>query len=425
MFKIHNENFNNKVKLLPVKPWYQFIFSDGSKFDYGDTIEKTLNEINKISPQDVINYKKLLNESEKIFNIGFIELASKPFQSILDMIKQIPSLLRLKSYLSVYQLVSRYLQNPKLRQAFSIHPLLVGGNPFTTTSIYSLIHFLEHKWGIFYAQGGTGKIIDAMEELIREKGGRIIVNTEVKRMIIKNKKIIGVETNDKNIIKPDFLVCNADPAYVYKNLLNLPKQNNDGKRLHKTKYSMGLFVLYFSTSKMYDEVEHHTIIFNKRYKELLNDIFEKKIYITDPSLYLHRPAATDPNMRQNNCETFYVLAPVANNLSKINWNKKGDEFSNIIFDILEEKILPGLKLSIKNKFYITPNYFEEDLNTFAGSGFSLEPIFTQSAYFRFNNKSKLLSNLYFVGSGTHPGAGIPGVLSSAEVTTKLIKHHEK
>ena len=298
-----------------------------------------------------------------------------------------------------------------------MHPLLVGGNPYSTTSIYLLIQYLEWKWGVYYAEGGTGRIIDGLEKLLIKKDVNIKKNTEAKKIILKNNKVVGIDTS-QGIIDCDIVVCNSDPTYTYNNLLGFkPKKASNRFNL---KHSMSLFVLYFSTTKIYKDVKHHTIIFSKRHYELLNDIFNKKVFVSDPSLYLHRPGATDPSMIQNGNDTFYVLAPVPNNLSKIDWNDKGNKLANIIIKNLQEKIMPELTKNISDMFFVTPDYFENELNTYAGSGFGIQPIFTQSAYFRYGNKAKEAEGLYFVGASTHPGAGVPGVISTAKVTEKLI-----
>ncbi len=418
LFNIHSEKLTDYVNLLPVKPWYRFLFDNNEYLDYGDNLRSTVKEIRtKYGNDNAKSYIKLLKHSKRIFNKAFMELSDEPFESLGSMVKHLPELLRIRFDRSVYKAVDKHIGNIHLNQALSMHPLLVGGNPYSTTSIYLLIQYLEWKWGVYYAEGGTGKIVDALEKLLRNKGVEIRKNTEAKKIVSKNNKIIGVET-EYGLISCDAVVCNSDPTYTYKNLLGFkPNKLSNNFNL---KHSMSLFVLYFSTKKIYTDVQHHTIIFSKRHYELLNDIFNKKIFVNDPSLYLHRPGATDPSMIQNNNDTFYVLAPVPNNLSNIDWDKRGEEFSSIIINTLESKIMPELKNNIVDSFYITPNYFENELNTYAGSGFGIQPVFTQSAYFRYGNKARETKGLYFVGASTHPGAGVPGVLSTAKVTEKLI-----
>ena len=421
LFTLFNKNISDYVKIIPLKLWYRFIFDDKSSFDYSGDEELMKKEIEKYAIDDFVGYQKLVKLTEKIFDKGFTELSSKPFNNISFMLKQVPALLKLKSYKSVYELISTYISDNKLRKIFSMHPLLVGGNPFTTTSIYTLILFLEKKWGIHYSLGGTGNLVKAFEKLMKEEKIEIIKNSTVTELTNLNNQIVSVTVNNKDVLKADYIICNSDPPNVYKNLI---KPNNYGflfnKKIERMNYSMGLFVYYFGSKKQYNDVAHHTIYFGKSYKDHLNKIFEKKELSEDISYYLHRPTATDPSMAPPGQDCFYVLVPVPNNLSNINWHKEGEKFKQLIINKMSEQILPNLKENITADFYVTPDYFENDLSTLHGSGFSIQPKFTQSAYFRFHNKSEIFNNLYFVGAGTHPGAGIPGVISSAKVLDELL-----
>ena len=421
LFTLFNKNISDYVKIIPLKLWYRFIFDDKSSFDYSGDEELMKKEIEKYAIDDFVGYQKLVKLTEKIFDKGFTELSSKPFNNISFMLKQVPALLKLKSYKSVYELISTYISDNKLRKIFSMHPLLVGGNPFTTTSIYTLILFLEKKWGIHYSLGGTGNLVKAFEKLMKEEKIEIIKNSSVTELTNLNNQIVSVTINNKDVLKADYIICNSDPPNVYKNLI---KPNNYGflfnKKIERMNYSMGLFVYYFGSKKQYNDVAHHTICFGKSYKDHLNKIFEKKELSEDISYYLHRPTATDPSMAPPGQDCFYVLVPVPNNLSNINWHKEGEKFKQLIINKMSEQILPNLKENITADFYVTPDYFENDLSTLHGSGFSIQPKFTQSAYFRFHNKSEIFNNLYFVGAGTHPGAGIPGVISSAKVLDELL-----
>jgi phytoene desaturase len=380
------------------------------------------NQIQEINTEDIKGYERLVNFTKKIFDKGFTELADVPFDKPFVMMQQLPALLKLKSYKSVYSLVSSYIKSKKLRRMLSMHPLLVGGNPFTTTSIYGLILYLEKKWGIHYSMGGTGNIIKGYEKLMNEVGVKILKESEVTKIISKNNKIYGVQINNQTNIDADNVICNADPPAVYEKLLS---QNNNNSLLfnwkkNRMEYSMGLFVYYFGTKKIYENVEHHTIKFGNKYKEHLDDIFDKKKLNEDISYYLHRPTATDKSMAPEGSDCFYVLVPVPNNQSKIDWDIEGEKMKKLVIGKMEKDLLPNLKENIVEDFYLTPDYFEKDLNTKYGSGFSIQPKFTQSAYFRFHNKSEVYDGLYFVGAGTHPGAGVPGVLSSAKVLDKII-----
>ena len=421
LFKLFDKNPLNYIDIKPLKIWYQFVFEDGSKFNYSGDEQQMINQIKKINIEDVAGYKKLLKFTEKIFDKGFTELSDVPFNKPSFMIKQIPALLNLKSYKSVYSLVSSYIKDEKLRRLLSMHPLLVGGNPFTTTSIYGLILYLEKKWGIHYSMGGTGKIVSALEKLMVEENIKIIKECEVTKIISKNNKIISIKLSNGKEILADNVICNADPPAVYSNLTDSKNLNSFFKwKMKRMEYSMGLFVYYFGTKKKYDDIEHHTIKFGHKYKEHLEDIFDKKKLNNDISYYLHRPTATDKTMAPEGNDCFYVLVPVPNNQSGINWSVEGEKIKNLVIEKMEKSLLPNLRENIVEDFFLTPDYFENDLNTKYGSGFSIQPKFTQSAYFRFHNKSEIFDGLYFVGAGTHPGAGVPGVLSSAKVLDKIL-----
>ena len=422
LFEMYKKNPKDYINISPLKIWYQFIFEDKSKFNYSGDEDDMKKQIEKISKEDVLGYEKLVKFTKKIFDKGFTELADIPFDKPLVMFKQLPALLKLRSYKSVYSLVSSYVKNEKLRRMLSMHPLLVGGNPFTTTSIYGLILYLEKKWGIHYSMGGTGNIIKGFEKLMNEEGIIIIKGHEVSKILSNGNKIIGVQLDNEKKINADHVICNADPPAVYDELL---KSKNNTSMLFNWKksrmeYSMGLFVYYFGTKKTFPNVEHHTIKFGNKYKEHLDDIFNNKKLNTDISYYLHRPSATDKSMAPEGNDCFYVLVPVPNNQSKIDWKIEGEKMKNLVIDKMEKDLMPNLRENIIEDFYLTPDYFEKELNTKYGSGFSIQPKFSQSAYFRFHNKSELYDGLYFVGAGVHPGAGVPGVLSSAKVLDKII-----
>ena len=419
LFQLFNKNSENYIKLKPLDVWYRFVFEDGSQFDYSGDESKMKDQIEKINKEDYIGYERLVSFTKKIFEKGFTELSDVPFDKPIFMLKQIPALLKLKSYKSVYNLVSSYIKNDKLRRMLSMHPLLVGGNPFTTTSIYGLILYLEKKWGIHYSMGGTGQIVNGLEKLMLEEKINIIKGKEVKKLITKNKKITSVKLNDGSEIKADNVICNADPPAVYSNLISEKLSTFFKWKMKRMEYSMGLFVYYFGTKIKYENVEHHTIKFGEKYEEHLNDIFNNKKLNNDISYYLHRPTASDQSMAPMGNDCFYVLVPVPNNQSGINWGEKGEVLKNLVIEKMED-LMPNLRENIMEDFYLTPDYFENELNTKFGSGFSIQPKFTQSAYFRFHNKSEIYDGLYFVGAGTHPGAGVPGVLSSAKVLDKII-----
>lgn len=421
LFELFGEKFSAHVTLVPLKPWYRFHFADGDSFDYGGTLEETLAEIARIEPKDCDGYRQLLRQSKRIYDVGFTELSAVPFHRFKTMLKQIPRLLGLRSYETVWQLVSRYLNNPKLRQAFSIQPLLVGGNPFDTTSIYGLIHYLERAYGVHFAMGGTGSITQALGGLMARQGIDVQLGQTVQSLTVEQGVVKGVVMEDGRMLSADLVVSNADPAHLYGSMVKPSEQHVATRlKLGAAEFSMGLFVLYFGTTRTYPEVAHHTIWMGERYRELLADIFNHKTLSEDFSLYLHRPTATDPSFAPPGCDSFYVLCPVPNLLGKQDWTTSGPALRDRIVAALDRTILPGLQTTITAEFFMTPKNFEKDYLSQHGAGFSVSPLFRQSAWFRFHNRAEGLKNLYLVGAGTHPGAGLPGVLCSAKVLDALI-----
>ncbi len=426
LFSLYQEKLSDHINLVPLTPWYRFYFSDKTTFDYGGSLEDTLSEIDKFEPRDKAGYLRLLNHSKNIFDIAFTKLSAIPFHQFFLMITLIPKLIVLRSYESVWAMVSRHLINPKLRQAFSIQPLLVGGNPFSTTSIYGLIHYLERAYGVFFAMGGTGAIVGALKSLMERNNIEIILNTTVKKLVVNDGKVSGVILEDGSQIDADLIVSNADATYLHQNMIDQDKVALSSKlKLKLAHYSMGLFVLYFGTTKQYPSVVHHTIWLGKTYKELLSNIFDKKILSDDFSLYIHRPTATDESFAPKGCDSFYVLCPVPNLKAEIDWSTEGNILKDKIIAALDQTILPDLKKHITSDFFMTPSDFKTDYLSTHGAGFSIAPLFRQSAWFRFHNKAEGIQNLYLTGAGTHPGAGLPGVLCSAKVIDQLIPHASK
>lgn len=411
------------VEFVPCDPFYRIFDHNGEKFDYNNDHEFTIKEIEKRSPGDVAGYEKFLATTKAIFQKGFVELADQPFLKFMDMMKVAPDLIKLQSYKTVYKYVSKFIKDDFLRQCFSFHPLLVGGNPFDTTSIYAMIHYLEREWGVHYAMGGTGAIVNAFEKLIAEQGGKFHLETEVDEILVKNGKAIGVRLKNGDILDADVIVANSDVGFTYKNMIDSKhRRKYTDKKIDRTKYSMSLFVIYFGTKKRYLDsgLAHHNIILGKRYKGLLDDIFHKKHVAEDFSLYLHMPTITDSSIAPEGHEGFYVLSPVPHLDSGTDWNEFAPKYRDAIMDFLEENYLPDLQKNIVAEHYIDPLHFKEVLNSHKGSAFSVEPILTQSAWFRPHNKSEDVEDLYFVGAGTHPGAGLPGVLSSSIIAQDLI-----
>ena len=421
LFALFGERFADHVKLVPLTPWYRFQFADGDTFDYGGTLEATLAEIERIEPRDRAGYLALLQHSRRIYDIGFTQLSAQPFHRLGTMLRKVPHLLGLRNYETVWQMVSRHLVSDKLRRAFSIQPLLVGGNPFDTTSIYGLIHFLERAHGVHFAMGGTGAVTRELGGLMERQGVEVRLGATVERIRIEQGFARGVELADGTVLEADVVVSDADAAHLYRDLVPRAEQALATRvKLSQAHYSMGLFVMYFGTTRTYPDVAHHTIWMGERYRELLEDIFHRQKLAEDFSLYVHRPTATDPSFAPAGQDSFYVLCPVPNLQADIDWATEGPRLRDRIVEALERTMLPGLKAAITADFYKTPEDFRDEYRSVHGAGFSVAPIFRQSAWFRFHNKSESVRNLYLVGAGTHPGAGVPGVLCSAKVIDALI-----
>ncbi|NBC18069.1 MAG: phytoene desaturase [Bacteroidetes bacterium] len=413
------------VDFVPVSPFYRIRFDDGTSFDYTGDPEAMKREIARFSPEDVEGYERFFDKSSDIFRIGFEELAHVPFSSPKDMAKIIPAMMRLESYRTVYGLVSKYVKHPKIRKVLSFHPLLVGGNPFNVTSIYTLIAFLERKWGVHYAMGGTGAIVRGLAGLIDDLGGTMRLGEEVREILLdetgKRPRATGVRLASGETIDADLVVSNADVAWTYRYLVpERARTTWTNRRLERSRYSMSLFVWYFGTRRQYPDVAHHTILLGPRYKGLLEDIFENKVLADDFSLYLHRPTATDPSMAPAGKDCFYVLSPVPHLDSGVNWREQTEPYRRAVSQYLSDSILPDLEENLEASITLTPQGFLDDYLSFKGAAFSIEPVLTQSAYFRPHNESEDVDHLYFVGAGTHPGAGMPGVLSSARVLDTIV-----
>lgn len=410
-------------ELVPCDPFYRIFDHSGRAFDYNGDEAFILDQIAQRNPGDREGYRRFMQTTKAIFQKGFVELADKPFVNVMDMLKVAPDLIKMQSYKSVYRYVSQFIKDDFLRQCFSFHPLLIGGNPFDAPSIYTMIHYLEREWGIHYAIGGTGAIIAAMGRLFVELGGKIHLNAEVNEIVVEGRRVAGVRLNNGTLHRAERIVSNADVAFTYRTLIPaMYRRKYTDRRIERMKYSMSLFVIYFGTKRRYRDsgLAHHNIILGKRYQELLSDIFDKKVLAKDFSLYLHMPTLTDPSIAPEGCEAFYVLSPVPHLGAGVDWQTAARPYRDAIMRFLEENYLPDLQENIIAEKTIDPLYFQNELNSYLGSAFSFQPILTQSAWFRPHNRSEEFDNLYFVGAGTHPGAGIPGVLSSAVIVDNLI-----
>lgn len=421
LFELFGKKSADYVRIVPVHPFYRIYFHDRSFFEYNNNPGFIEENIRKFNPGDVEGYRAFMKKTKPIFEKGFLELADKPFLTIGSMLKVVPDLVKLGSHRSVYSYVSKFIKDPRLRMVFTFHPLLVGGNPFHTTSIYAMIHYLEKEWGVHYAMGGTGEVIHAFVRLFEEEGGTLRLNTEVESIDVRDGRAHGVRLRDGAHIEADAVVSNADVAYTYLNMIDREQRRKyTDRKVQNMRYSMSLFVIYFGTTRQYPDIAHHDIILSHRYRELLADIFTHKKLADDFSLYLHRPTATDPSMAPEGCDAFYALIPVPHNASGIDWEQEGPRFKERVFDFLEQHYLPGLREHLATERIFTPDDFQTRLNSYLGSAFSVEPVLTQSAWFRPHNRSEDVENLYFTGAGTHPGAGLPGVLSSSKIVERLI-----
>jgi phytoene desaturase len=420
LFTLLGRSPRDFVEMLPVDPFYRVLFPDGSRFDYVGDEERILSQIEAMSPRDVDGYRRMAVHAREIFDVGFSELADRPFHGPLDMLKIAPDLVRLQGWRTLHGLVSRYIEDERLRQVFSFQPLLIGGNPFTTPALYLLIHWLERKWGVCFPKGGTGALVAALVRLLNDVDVEVRTNAPVARIDVERGRARAVHLEDGSRIACDLVVANGDPTTIYGRLIDPAQRprHSDGK-LARVRQSMSLFVTYFGTNRTYDDIAHHTIVLGKRYRELLDDIFRKRILADDFSLYLHRPGATDTSLAPKGQDGFYVLSPVPNLKGNVDWASMAPEYEQRILTALDQSVLPGVLAHTTTRFSIDPRTFAGRLRSADGAAFGPEPLLTQSAAFRFHNRSDDVDGLYFVGAGTHPGAGVPGVLSSARVLDKI------
>lgn len=422
LFALSGRALSDYVTLLPVDPFYQLCWEDGYKFNYNNDVEALEKQIGEKNPRDVDGYRAFFEYSKDVFREGYEKLGAVPFLHFKNMIAAAPQLMRLESHRSVYAKVSSFIKDEQLRQAFSFHSLLVGGNPFSTSAIYTLIHALEREGGVWFAKGGTGALINAMVRLFEDLGGKVHLDSEVTRLNTEGSRITGVEMGDGRSLAADLVVSNADVVHTYQKLLgHHPRGKKYGKALTKKRHSMSLFVIYFGLRAEHPQLKHHMVLFGNRYRELIGEIFSGPDLPDDFSLYLHAPSVTDPSLAPEGCSAYYVLAPVPHlGSAEIDWEEEGPRYCDRILDYLEERHIPNLKRDLETVRTLTPFGFRDEMNAHLGSAFSIEPILTQSAWFRPHNRDDEIDNLYIVGAGTHPGAGIPGVVGSAKATANLI-----
>jgi phytoene desaturase len=432
LWALAGKNFSDDVELKLMEPFYRIRFDDGSWFDYNGDAEHMRAEVARFCPEDLPSYERFLEEAAICYQKGFIELGSIAYNTVSDLVLALPKMIQMRGWRSIHQMVCSHFKNEKLRIVMSFHPLLIGGNPMSVTCIYSLINTLERRFGVHSAMGGTGAIIKGMVKLLEGLGGRIRYDSQVSRIDVEpapagkargKGRATGVTLASGETIKSDIVVSNADTMWTYKNLIapQYRKRWTD-KRIHESKHSMSLFVWYFGTNKRYEDVPHHMMVLGPRYEELLRDIFKRHKLAKDFSLYLHRPTATDPSLAPESCDAFYVLSPVPHLASGTDWKAHAEPYRLAIQEALERSVLPGLGQHVVTSRVTTPLDFQDRLLSYQGAAFGQEPLLLQSAYFRAHNRSEDVDNLFMVGAGTHPGAGMPGVLMSAKTLEQVIPH---
>lgn len=422
IFESAGKNREDYFKMVPLDPFYRIFDQDGNYFDYMHQLDDVLKQIDKWNPSDKDGYVKFLQNTRGIFEL-FHQYTDQPFLNFAKMMKIMPGVIKLGGYRGTFNHVSKYIKNDFLRRVFSFHPLLIGGNPFYTPSLYTLIVQFEKQWGVHYAIGGTGAVVNGFGRLLKDLGGKIYLNQEVEEILIKDRKVTGVRLKDGSKYDADVVISNGDVANTYKNLIpEVYRKKYSDSKIDRMKYSSSLFVYYFGTKKRYldSKFSHHNIIITDKYKKLLGEIFDGKEMPDDLSLYLHMPTITDKSIAPEGCESFYVLALVPNLDANIDWKIQAKPYRDKIVNYLEENYLPGLSENIIAEHYIDPLHFQNTLKSYKGAAFAFRPSLLQSGYFRPHNRSEEFENLYFVGAGTHPGAGVPAVVSSGKIAAELI-----
>lgn len=421
LWQLSDQEMAADVELLPIDPFYRLSWPDGVHFDYTNDDKKLFDQIEQLNPADVDGYRRFLEYSDGVYQQGYVKLGKKAFLRVADMVKAAPSLAKYQAWRSVYSIVSTYVRDEHLRQALSFHTLLVGGNPMTTSSIYALIHRLERDGGVWFAKGGTNRLVAAMVSLFERLGGTIRLGDAVTAIEVSNGRAAAVRTASGWRAECDMVASNGDVVASYGLIEGHRHGRRHQRRLKRKRYSPSLFVLHLGIEGPLPDVAHHSILFGPRYDGLLGDIYDRGVLAGDPSLYVHHPTATDPSMAPPGHSTLYALAPVPHlKRSQVDWSVEGDQYADVVLDTLETRLIPDIRQRIRTRFHYAPTDFQTDLFAHLGSAFSLEPVLWQSAWFRQHNRDDVIPNLYFVGAGTHPGAGIPGVIGSAEATAELM-----
>lgn len=421
LWKLSGQDMAADVDLLPIDPFYRLDWPDGTRFDYTNDDKRLLAQIERLNPADVEGYRRFLDYSRGVYEEGYVKLGTKAFLNFGDMMKSAPALAKYQAWRSVYSIVSKFVSDDHLRQALSFHTLLVGGNPMTTSSIYALIHKLERDGGVWFARGGTNRLIAGLVALFERLGGTLRFGDAATAIEVEDGRAVAVRTASGWRGEANMVASNGDVVASYGLIEGHPRGRKRQRVLKRKSYSPSLFVLHLGLEGSFPDIAHHTILFGPRYEGLLGDIYDRGILATDPSLYVHHPSATDPSMAPKGHSTLYALAPVPHlKRAPVDWAAEGDRYAEVILDTLEARLIPDIRQRIRTRFHYAPSDFQADLFAHLGSAFSLEPVLWQSAWFRQHNRDDVISNLYFVGAGTHPGAGIPGVVGSAEATAELM-----
>jgi phytoene desaturase len=421
LWALVGRKLSDDVELKSLDPFYRIRFDDGRCFDYSGNAEHMRAEVARFNPADLPGFERLVADSEVALHEGFERCGPMAFDHLGHLVGALPAMVRMRAWQTVWQRVRKHLQDPALRVAFSFHPLLIGGNPLHVSSAYVLIHALERRYGVHWAMGGTGALIRGMVKLLADRGASVRCRADVRRIVVEGGRATGVELANGERLAADIVVSNADTAWTYRHLLEgVPRRVWTDGKLARAKYSMSLFVWYFGTNRRYDEVPHHTMVLGPRYEALLTDIFQRHHLADDFSLYLHRPSASDPSVAPRGHDAFYVLAPVPHLDGSTNWPLEAESFRARVQARLERTMLPGLSQHIVTSRVTTPQHFHDELLSYKGAAFGMEPRLTQSAWFRPHNRSEDVAGLYLVGAGTHPGAGVPGVLMSAQALETVL-----
>ncbi len=423
LWALSGNDMARDVTLMPVTPFYRLNWPDGTNFDYSNDEVGLRVEIEKLNPADIAGYDEFLKYAEGVWREGYVKLGSVAFPDFASMMKAAPALAKYQAWRSVYSIVSRYVKNEKLREALSFHTLLVGGNPMTTSSIYALIHKIEKDGGVWFAKGGTNQLVGGMVALFERLGGTLRLNDAVDQITTSGNRATGVTCKSGWSGTADMVATNGDLMHSFGHLLrDHPRGQKMAKSLKRKRWSPSLFVVHLGIKGTFPDIPHHMILFGPRYKGLLNDIYKNGKVPEDFSLYLHHPSATDPKMAPDGYSTFYALSPVAHmGKADVDWDgPAGEAYADAIIDELGRRLIPDIRERIATRFHYAPSDFGRDLKAHLGSAFSLEPVLWQSAYFRGHNQDDVINNLFLVGAGTHPGAGIPGVVGSAKATAGLM-----